>query len=544
MRHTVGWLAVGLIGLWLSACAAETRPATSVGSTSATLNARGHSDSTPAHYEFQYATSEAGLGTSAGQQTPKRGPIPAHRSASFSESVSGLSSGTTYFFRVCGGDHAVHPDVCDSTRSFTTTVPAAPVAFAPAVTYPVHSAPAALAVANLQGRASRDVVTANPATNDVSVLLNHGDGVFVPAVNYATDQGPLAIAVGNFTGAGRRDVVTANGASDVSVLLGNGHGGLARAVNYTLPGVPQSLVVGDFNGDGHQDIAVFEDLPPTSNPNDPYGNTPAGVVSVLPGRGDGTFGAPVNTTVIPAAPCGVHGVCAKPAGVTLAARALETGNPHLDLVLAGTSTAYDFYVRYAFYNGFQDVLIGNGDGTFAVKSSTQLPPGPQGLGPPENAILGLALGDLSGDGKLDEVYIRADQVLYYNSSGQITGVVPTEIEFAAGNGDGTFGNPTVAATLPNSSGFPAGPGQSPTTDSLRIAAITSAARRDLVSATPQQLTVTPGSGNGTFGAPVAVGGGAVAVGASDLNRDGKVDIVDAPDGLAEVQVLDNATPGG
>ncbi len=372
MRGTVGWLGVGLACLGLSACAAVTEPASDVGSTSATLNARGHSDSTPAHYEFQYATSEAALGTSMGMQTPTRGPIGPHTSASFSEPISGLSAGTTYFYRVCGGDGMVHPDVCDSTRSFTTTVPGATVAFAGPVSYPVHSTPAGLAAGGLQRRGSHDLVSANPSTNDVSVLLNQGDGVFAPAVNYATDSGPLAIAVGNFTGAGRRDVVTANAASDVSVLLGKGDGTLAPAVNYALPGVPQSLALGDFNGDGHEDIAVFEDLPRTSNPNDPYGNTPAGVVSVLPGRGDGTFGAPINTTVIPAAPCGIHDDCPTPEDVTLAAGALQTGNSRLDLVLAGTSAAYDAYLQLYEENGFQAVLSGNGDGTFAVKSLTNL----------------------------------------------------------------------------------------------------------------------------------------------------------------------------
>ncbi len=416
-------------------------------------------------------------------------------------------------------------------------MPGAAVAFAPPVSYPVDSAPAALAIANLTGPGSRDIVTANPATNDVSVLLNRGDGVFAPAVNYPTAGDPIAIAVSDFTGHGRRDIVTADGSSELSVLLGNGAGRLAPAVNYALPGTPQSLAIGDFTGNGHQDIAVFEDEPRnTDDPNDVFGDTPPGVVSVLLGRGDGTFGAPINTTVFPAQPCGPHGVCATPSDMTLAAGALQSGDSRLDLVLAGTSTAFDSLLQQVEDSGVQAVLTGNGDGTFTVKSVAALPPGPPTLGPPVNLISGLALGDLNGDGILDEAYIRSDRVVMATSSG-FSATAPTEIEFAKGNGDATFAAPSVAASLPEPSALPM-------TDSVVIAAITSAARRDLVSATPEQLTVTPGHGDGTFATPVAVGGPARAVAAADLNHDGKADLVDAPSGEAEVQVLDNATAGG
>jgi FG-GAP-like repeat len=541
MRSFALRIAIGLPALALSACTAETRPASNVGSTSATLNARGHTDGTPAHYEFQYATSEAALGTAAGAQTPTRGPIPPHVSAPFSEPVGGLTFGTTYFFRVCGGDQSIHPDVCDSIRSFTTTAPGARVAFAPAVTYPVHSTPAGVATAGLQAPGSRDIVTANPATNDVSVLLNHGDGVFAPAVNYPAGQGPHAIAVGNFTGAGRRDVVTANGTGNVSVLLGNGHGGLGAPVSYALSAAPQTLAIGDFNGDGHEDIATFEDLPPTPNPNDPYGNTSAGVVSVLLGNGGGTFGAAVNTTVIPAEPCGVHGVCPTPTDMSLSAGALHTGTSRSDLVLVGTSAAHDFFLNVNSDSPINLALSANGDGTFTT-SSLPLPPPQQTLGPPQSGLAAVALGDLNGDAKLDEGYLNAAEVFTENSSGMISGYVANAVESSTGNGDGTFNSTAAAASLPSSET------PLPVTGSLRIAAITSPVRRDLVSTVPGvgTLYVTPNNGNGTFGTPVPVTPQTVysSVAAADVNRDGKADLVAGESQAATVDVLDNATAGG
>ncbi len=111
--------------LALSACAAYTDPASNVGGLTATLNAHGRTNGTPAHYYFQYATKEADLGTARGRQTPERGPIPPDVPAgggnvAFGEYVGGLTPDTTYFYRVCGGDQQIHPDVCAPVKQFTT----------------------------------------------------------------------------------------------------------------------------------------------------------------------------------------------------------------------------------------------------------------------------------------------------------------------------------------------------------------------------------------------------------------------------------------
>jgi hypothetical protein len=89
------------------------------------------------------------------------------------------------------------------------------------------------------------------------------------------------VAVGDFNGDGVPDLAVANGGSrTVSVLLGRGDGSFAAATNYAAGNYPASVAVGDFNGDGVPDLAVAN-----------FGNN---TVSVLLGRGDGSFAAAIH----------------------------------------------------------------------------------------------------------------------------------------------------------------------------------------------------------------------------------------------------------
>jgi hypothetical protein len=98
------------------------------------------------------------------------------------------------------------------------------------------------------------------------------------------DTGPAAytVAVWDFNGDGIPDLAVANAGNyytftggNLSVLLGKGDGTFQAAVNYVVGDSPTSVAVGDFNGDGIVDLAV----------SDTAGNQ----VSVLLGKGDGTF---------------------------------------------------------------------------------------------------------------------------------------------------------------------------------------------------------------------------------------------------------------
>jgi hypothetical protein len=102
------------------------------------------------------------------------------------------------------------------------------LSFLPPIDYAVGSSPYYVDVGDLTGDNRLDLVTANPGSASLSVLLGNGDGSFQDPVNYAVGAGNYSLAVGNFTGAGP-DLVTTNFGLNgegrtVSVLLGNGDG--------------------------------------------------------------------------------------------------------------------------------------------------------------------------------------------------------------------------------------------------------------------------------------------------------------------------------
>jgi hypothetical protein len=88
-------------------------------------------------------------------------------------------------------------------------------------------------------------------SDNVSVLLNNGDGIFAPHSVYPVGDDPSSVFSADLDGDGDLDLATANFASDnVSVLLNNGDGTFATHSVYTVGDYPQSVFSADLDGDG------------------------------------------------------------------------------------------------------------------------------------------------------------------------------------------------------------------------------------------------------------------------------------------------------
>ncbi len=144
--------------------------------------------------------------------------------------------------------------------------------------YPTGTSPQGVALADVNGDGRTDVVTANSSSRTVSVLRNLGTA-FAAKADYTAGPLPLAIAAGDVNGDGRADLVTGNsGAATISVLLNRGNGAFSPRRDVVTGGAPNSVALADFDGNGTLDVA-------TANPR----ARPARRVTVLLGRGDGTF---------------------------------------------------------------------------------------------------------------------------------------------------------------------------------------------------------------------------------------------------------------
>jgi len=229
--------------------------------------------------------------------------------------------------------------------------------FQSAASYSAGDNPASVTAGDFNNDGAIDLAFVDNANNDVALLLGNGTGMFFPTpATFAVGPLPLFVASGDFNGDGKLDLVTGNwGAEYVSVLLGQGDGTFQAASSFpagTSLGSPVSVTVGDFDGDGKLDLATAD-------------NDTNGAVSVLLGKGDGSFKVPRN-----------FAVGANPASIVTGD---FDGDGKLDLATANAGAAS------------VSVLLGNGDGTF--QSALAFPVGTQ----PQS----VTAGDFNGDGKLD-----------------------------------------------------------------------------------------------------------------------------------------------
>jgi len=124
-----------------------------------------------------------------------------------------------------------------------------------------------------------DLIANTFGTSDnITVELHKGTGISLSTNNLAINLRSLTrnIIVSDFNRDGNGDIVALDSTDNkVSILLGKGDGSFLAPVHYSVGSVPMSLAAGDFDGDGKTDLAVI--------------NRASNNVSILIGNGDGTF---------------------------------------------------------------------------------------------------------------------------------------------------------------------------------------------------------------------------------------------------------------
>ncbi|MGH3089528.1 MAG: FG-GAP repeat domain-containing protein [Rubrobacteraceae bacterium] len=251
------------------------------------------------------------------------------------------------------------------------------VGFAPAATYPVEGA-SSVTAADFDGDGDTDLATANGFSDNISVLMNEGDGAFAAAVDYPVVETPSSITTADFDGDGDVDIASANAFSDdVSILMNEGDGVFAPAVYYPVDGEsPQFITSSDLDGDGDGDLVT--------------GNVNSNDITLLLNNGDGTFSE-----------AGTRPVGENPGSI--AASDLD-GDGDTDLAVA---------------NGVSDsvsVLMNEGDGAFADDAAYQV-----------DGSLDVTASDLDGDGDVDLVAAGGD-----------TSTAPGSVMVLLNDGDGAF----------------------------------------------------------------------------------------------------------
>ena len=478
---------------------------------------------------------------------------------------------------------------------------------------PVGLGPFGLVTSDFNRDGIPDLAVANADSDSISILLGRPAGGFVRADIATSGANPRGLAVADVNNDGKPDLIyTAYASRLVHVLLGTGKGHFKSAAIVTTAANPQGLAAADFNRDGFVDVAVAHAS--SGGLRILYGNggtafsgrnaggvylnavtaadfdadgwvdvaavsTSSGTVGVFRGGAGGV--AHAATYVTGPSPRGlstadvncdgaVDLITANRAANTVSVMLADRTHPGTFLpradVDAGTGSR-DVVAVDLNADGRIDLATGNQYAavTTVLSNSTRFTGAAYAFehviaaGPPQSARL-VRTADFNGDGRLDAAVAdsASGSVVVVLTGGAVVSLAPTPA-FAVGdfNGDTTpdvayaaFGPAGAAGVfLGNGRGaFTAAP-ETPLpwayggfmTVSMGAADLNRDGRLDLVyadfdhGAVSYAMQVLLGRGDGTFkpGLKVFLPGHADELRFTDVNRDGKPDIVLAVPGYAE-----------
>src|SRR5262249_10986285 len=147
----------------------------------------------------------------------------------------------------------------------TTAAGATIPSFAPQQTFATGTHPISVAVGDVNGDATPDLLVAHTGSATVSVLLNPTAAgatppPFAPQQPSATGTQPISVAVGDVNGDGKPDLLVANnGSATVSVLLNaftpiTGPASFAPQQTFATGSAPRTSAARRVNGDGRPDL--------------------------------------------------------------------------------------------------------------------------------------------------------------------------------------------------------------------------------------------------------------------------------------------------
>ncbi len=346
----------------------------------------------------------------------------------------------------------------------------------------------ALSVRDVDSDGRPEIIAANStngfSVSNVTVLRLTQAGDFEVRSVHQVGAKPVAILTSDFDGDGTVDIATANELGrSVSVLSGRGDGTFAEAVETALNGQAVTFAAGDFDRDGRPDLAVIERTEDYFFPDS---------FRVLRNVGGGTFATSFE-----------H----KPGGLIFAIAVGDfDGNGATDIVTARDAPRSENLLTFH---------SGRGDGTFADPAETAMFENASG------SIRSIVTGDFDQDGNLDAIGLFSGVLL---KSYEVPGGEPVEAGFSRGSAlllKGTGGGQFEVTADMFAGSFP---------QTVAVNDLDGDGVLDLIASTARgRITTIPGLGDGSFEAMTEIPVRSLSrVDSGDFDGDGRRDLILTP----------------